>query len=100
MTQLETVDKTYKAGEVIYRQGELNMTMYDILWGRVAVYVDYGLPTQMLLNEVGDDGFIGMVGFWSPASRTPRRWPWRRQRSASLPVTISAATFRNVPPRS
>lgn len=56
-------DKTYRAGEIIYRQGELTMTMYDVLWGHVAVYVDYGLPTQILLNEVDERGFVGIVGF-------------------------------------
>ena len=35
--------KICKKGEVIVRQGQRGDSMYNILWGRVAVYSDYGI---------------------------------------------------------
>lgn len=45
--------------------------IYDVLYGQVALYVDYHKPTQRLLNEVEADGFFGIVGFWRAVPRTP-----------------------------
>lgn len=59
----EAQERTYKKGEIIYHQGDMDLSIYDILWGRVAVYVDYGKESQRLLTEVDSDGFLGMVGF-------------------------------------
>ena len=60
---IEALERTYKKGEIIYREGDMDLSIYDILWGRVAVYVDYGKDTERLLTEVNTDGFLGMVGF-------------------------------------
>ena len=60
---IEAVEKTFKKGEIIYRQGDYLPAMYDVLWGQVALYVDYKQPTQRLLTEVEADGFFGVVGF-------------------------------------
>ena len=60
---IQAEERTYKKGEIIYRQGDMDLSIYDILWGRVAVYVDYGTDSETLLTEVGADGFLGMVGF-------------------------------------
>ena len=59
----EAQERTYKKGDIIYRQGDMDLSIYDILWGRVAVYVDYGTEDETLLTEVGSEGFLGMVGF-------------------------------------
>ena len=60
---IDAQERTYKKGEIIYREGDMDLSIYDILWGRVAVYVDYGTENERLLTEVGSDGFLGMVGF-------------------------------------
>ena len=60
---IEAVEKTFKKGGIIYRQGDYLPAMYDVLWGQVALYVDYKQPTQRLLTEVEADGFFGVVGF-------------------------------------
>ena len=59
----ESGEKIFKKGEIIYQQGDYIPAMYDVLWGQVALYVDYHKPTQRLLTEVGDEGFFGVVGF-------------------------------------
>lgn len=56
-------EKIFKKGEVIYQQGDYVTAIFDVLWGQVALYVDYHKPTQRLLNEVEADGFFGIVGF-------------------------------------
>ena len=90
MTQgIAAEEKTFKKGEVIYRQGDYVAAIYDVLRGQVALYVDYHQPTQRLLTEVEDDGFFGVVG-----------WRWRKRCAASSPTRISGATFRSGPPRS
>ncbi len=61
--KIQAEERTYKKGDIIYREGDMDLSIYDILWGRVAVYVDYGTENEKLLTEVGSEGFLGMVGF-------------------------------------
>ncbi len=61
--KIQAEERTYKKGEIIYRAGDMDLSIYDILWGRVAVYVDYGTENEKLLTEVGGEGFLGVVGF-------------------------------------
>lgn len=56
-------ERIYKKGEVIFRQGDYVASIFDVLWGQVALYVDYKTPQQRLLTEVEADGFFGIVGF-------------------------------------
>lgn len=101
MTQgIAAEEKTFKKGEVIYRQGDYVAAIYDVLRGQVALYVDYHQPTQRLLTEVEDDGFFGVVGFLESVPRMPLPWRWRKRCAASSPTRISATTFRSGPPRS
>lgn len=60
---IQSIERTYKKGEVLYREGVMDLTLYDVLWGRVAVYANYGTENEKLLTEVGAEGFVGMVGF-------------------------------------
>lgn len=57
-------EKIYKKGEIIFRQGDYVASIFDVLWGQVALYVDYKTPNQRLLTEVEADGFFGIVGFF------------------------------------
>ena len=59
----EPGEKIFKKGEVIYQQGDYVTAIYDVLWGQVALYVDYHKPTQRLLNEV----------------EAPPPWRWKKQ---------------------
>ena len=60
---IDAQERTYKKGEIIYREGDMDLSIYDILWGRVAVYINYGKENERLLTVVDSDGFLGMVGF-------------------------------------
>lgn len=58
----EAEQKTFKKGEVIFREGEFQMDMYDIRFGRVGVYKSYGTPEQKELAVLGEGDFFGEMG--------------------------------------
>ncbi len=54
--------KKFRKGEVIFREGEFQLWMYDLLYGRVALYVDYGTPDEVLVSTNDAPTFFGEVG--------------------------------------
>lgn len=54
--------KTFKKGDVIFREGDFQMDMYDIRFGRVAVYINYGTPEQKELAILDEGDFFGEMG--------------------------------------
>lgn len=54
--------KTLKKNTVIFREGEVGNTMYDIWWGKVGIYSGYGTSDQKLLATLGEDAFFGEMG--------------------------------------
>jgi CRP-like cAMP-binding protein len=59
----ETMEtKTFKKGEIIFRQGDPGDCLYDILWGTVGVYSGYGTDKQRLLAELNADNTFGEMG--------------------------------------
>ena len=50
--------KTFKKGEIIFKQGDLSDCMYDILWGQVGIYADYGTPEEKLLTTLETERFF------------------------------------------
>lgn len=61
MTSLE--EKKFKKGQIIYRSGEMDASMYNILYGRVAIYIDYGDPGERLVVELGEGDFLNVISF-------------------------------------
>ena len=53
---------TYREHEIIFREGEASRCMYDILWGRVGIYANYGQKNEKLLVELTRDQFFGEMG--------------------------------------
>ena len=54
--------KTFKKGEIIFKQVDLSDCMYDILWGQVGIYADYGTPEEKLLTTLETERFFGEMG--------------------------------------
>ena len=54
--------KTYKKGDIIFRQGDPADSMYDILWGTVGIYIDYGTDKEQKLTELEGGAFFGEMG--------------------------------------
>ena len=42
-----TGERRFKRGQIICKPGEMDMNMYNILYGSVAVYKDYGTPEEV-----------------------------------------------------
>ena len=53
---------SYKAGNVLYRQGEPGKCMYRIHYGRVGVYAAYGTDDELKLTELAANQFFGELG--------------------------------------
>lgn len=54
--------KSFKKNQVIFFEGEKGETMYDIVYGMVGIYSDYGKPEQKLLTKLGPESFFGEMG--------------------------------------
>ena len=56
------MNKEFKKGEVIFKQGDYAPVMYDILSGSVGVYSAYGTENEEQLNVLGAGQFLGEMG--------------------------------------
>ena len=54
-------EKRYKKGEIICRPKEMVMSMYNILYGSVGVYFDYGTQVEVVTLREGD--FFNVISF-------------------------------------
>lgn len=50
---------SFKKGDVIMREGDMEMLMYDIIIGSVGVYVNYGMDDEKLLLTLSDGEYFG-----------------------------------------
>ena len=62
--------KTFKKGEIIFREGDPGDCMYDVYMGKVGVYSNYGTPDQKLLTEYYPDHYFGEMGLLDHAPRS------------------------------
>ncbi len=53
----ELQERVFKKGEVVYRQGQYEMCLYDILYGSVSLYQNYGTKEQVLIKALHDGCF-------------------------------------------
>ena len=60
----------YKKGTVIFREGEMGRCMYDIHYGTIGIYTDYGTPKEKCLTTLYADKFFGEVGMLGNEPRT------------------------------
>jgi len=67
---IERQERTFKKGEVIYRQNDYETCMYDILYGSVALYQDYKTKDQVLIKELVGDGYFGEIELVEARPRT------------------------------
>ncbi len=60
----------YRAGDLIFREGDRSDCMYYIHEGRVGIYTGYGTAKQKLLTELTPEMFFGEMGLFEGANRT------------------------------
>lgn len=54
--------QTFGRDEVIFREGEFALTMYEIKAGSVGIYANYGLENERQLATLGKGEFFGEMG--------------------------------------
>ena len=42
-----TGERRFKRGQIVCKPGEMEMNMYNILYGSVGIYTDYGKPEEV-----------------------------------------------------
>ena len=62
--------KEYRKGEVIFRQGDYGNWMYDIRWGKVGIFADYGTLNEKQLAELKAEEFFGEMGLIEDCPRS------------------------------
>lgn len=67
----ETLErKTFKKGDVIFREGDWEMWMYEIADGQVGIYAEYGQPGEKLLRTLTQWECFGEMGMISSMARS------------------------------
>lgn len=66
----EPRELSYRKGEIIYRQGQYEMLLYDILYGSVALYQNYGEKNELLVKTYHDEGYFGEIELVEARPRT------------------------------
>ena len=61
--------KEFERGQIVFKQGDLDICMYDIQRGRVGVYSAYGTPEEKLIAELAEGETVGEMGMFE---RVPR----------------------------
>ena len=61
--------KEFGRGQIIFKQGDFDICMYDIQRGRVGVYSAYGTPEEKLIAELAEGETVGEMGMFE---RVPR----------------------------
>ena len=92
-----TGERRFKKGQIVCSPGEMEMNMYNILYGSVGIYTDYGKPDEVEVVTLREGDFFNVISF---LESRPRRWRWSRWWSVRSPSTTSGNTSATAPPRS
>ena len=64
------VVKNFAKNEVVFREGDAANCLYDIHWGKVGIFANYGADNQSLLAELKPEEFFGEMGLISHMPRS------------------------------
>ena len=62
--------ETYNKGTIIIKDGEDGECMYDVHYGSVGIYVDYGKDSEKLVTKLGVNQFFGELGLVEDVRRS------------------------------
>ena len=57
-----TGERRFKRGQIVCRPGEMEMNMYNILYGSVGIYTDYGKPDEVEVVTLREGDFFNVMG--------------------------------------
>lgn len=63
MTNLQPGEKKFKKGQVLYQAGTFELSMYNIMYGRVGVFVNYGTAEERKVMEMHEGDFLNVISF-------------------------------------
>lgn len=63
MTHLQPGEKKFKKGQILYKSGTFELTMYNIMYGQVGIYTDYGTPKERKIIEMHEGDFLNVISF-------------------------------------
>ena len=66
---MPNTEKRFKKGEIICRPKEMVMSMYNILYGSVGIYFDYGTPEQVDVVTLREGDFFNVISFLESRQR-------------------------------
>lgn len=91
--------KLVPAGTVIFKKGDIERCMYDLTEGSVAIYADYGLPTEKKLTvlSAGKNRFLGEMGLIDAAPRSATAVAETDCRMLTIDVNNAKEYFYNSP---
>ncbi len=64
------VEKTFRSGEVIIKEGEMGTTLFRLLEGNVGIYSDYGKKEQFRISFLKSGGFFGEMAIIEASPRS------------------------------
>lgn len=92
----EFTTRTFKKGEIIYRQNDYEMLFYDILYGGVALYQNYGTPEQVLIKQLSS-GYLGEMEVIEVRPRTTTAVATERTEAKVITLEDFGALFQEKP---
>lgn len=55
--------RVFKKGQILYKANSFEPNMFNILYGRVAVYLDYKTHDEQKTMELGEGDFLNVISF-------------------------------------
>ena len=56
-------ERKYKKGQIILKEKSFELAIYDVMLGRVGVYMNYGTPEERLVVEIEAGDFLNVISF-------------------------------------
>ena len=63
MVCMDSGERRYKKGEIIYRAGTFDTHIYNVLFGSVGIYMHYGQPDEHMVLEIPAGDFLNVISF-------------------------------------
>ena len=63
MVCMDSGERRYKKGEIIYRAGTFDTHIYNVLFGSVGIYMHYGQPDEHVVLEIPAGDFLNVISF-------------------------------------
>ena len=56
-------ERKFKKGQIILKEKSFELAIFDVMLGRVGVYMNYGTPEERLVVEIEAGDFLNVISF-------------------------------------